>query len=62
MLTAVLEGEPGPHRDIVLFNAAGAILVGGAAPTLAEAVEVAAHSVDSGAARQKLQDLRAFLS
>ncbi len=62
MLTAVLEGEPGPHRDIVLLNAAGAILVGGAAPTLAEAVEVAAHSVDSGAARQKLQDLRAFLS
>ncbi len=62
MLTAVLEGESGPHRDIVLLNAAGAILVSGAAPTLAEAVEVAAHSVDSGAAREKLEQLRSFLS
>jgi anthranilate phosphoribosyltransferase len=52
---AVLGGEHGPHRDIVLLNAAAGLLVGGAAPTLADGLELAAHSIDSGAAAETLR-------
>lgn len=57
-LTAILEGEPGPRREIALANAAAAIYVGGQAPDLAAAVAVARAAVDSGAARQVLENLR----
>ncbi len=60
MLLAVLEGEPGPRRDIALLNAAGALVVGGAAPDLRAGIDVAAEAVDSGAAREKLEQLRAM--
>ena len=52
---AVLAGERGPHRDIVLLNAAAGILVGGAAGSLTEGLELAARSIDSGAASDTLQ-------
>jgi anthranilate phosphoribosyltransferase len=51
---AVLEGEPGPRRHLVLMNAGAAIFVGGRAGSLAEGVEKAAEAVDSGAARDLL--------
>lgn len=54
---AVLEGREGPQRDIVVLNAAGAILVGGKANKLANGVELAKQSIDSGAARKKLESL-----
>ncbi len=57
LLRAVLEGEAGPRRDIVLFNAAAGILAGGEGADWTEAVETAAHSIDSGAARKKLEAL-----
>jgi anthranilate phosphoribosyltransferase len=44
-------------RALVVANAAGALYVGGAAGTLLEAAELAAHSIDSGAALDKLQRL-----
>ncbi len=48
---AVLAGESGPRRDIVLLNAGAAIYVGGAAGSLADGVAKAAEAIDSGAAR-----------
>jgi anthranilate phosphoribosyltransferase len=57
---AVLEGETGPRRDIVLLNAAAAIYVGGAAASVSEGLGVAAHSIDSGAARRKLRAMVRF--
>jgi anthranilate phosphoribosyltransferase len=54
---AVLAGEPGPHRDIVLLNAAAAIYVGGLAADLEEGVAKAAAAVDSGAAANVLERL-----
>ncbi len=54
---AVLEGKRGPHRDLVLINAAAAIYVGGRAESLAEGVDKAAGSIDSGKAGELLDRL-----
>jgi anthranilate phosphoribosyltransferase len=51
---AVLAGEPGPRRDLVLLNAGAAIYVGGLAADLPEGVGKAVEAVDSGAARELL--------
>ncbi len=50
----VLAGAPGPHRDIVLLNAAAALVVVGRAADLAEGLDRAAESVDGGAAATAL--------
>ena len=60
LLTEALTGRPGPVRDIVVFNAGAALLVGGRATDLAGGVGLAAAAVDSGAARAKLDDLVAW--
>jgi len=57
---AILEGEKGPRRDIVLLNAAAGILVGGKASDLEEALEMARESIDSGRALEKLEQLVQF--
>ena len=63
LLEAILRGhDRTPRRDIVLLNAAAALVVAGLAPTLSEALEHAAASIDSGAASQVLDRLRAFHS
>jgi anthranilate phosphoribosyltransferase len=54
---AVLGGEAGPRRHLVLLNAGAAIYVGGKAESLAEGVEKAASAVDAGAARELLDRL-----
>ncbi|HWW66687.1 MAG TPA: anthranilate phosphoribosyltransferase [Solirubrobacterales bacterium] len=54
---AVLEGEQGARRDLVLLNAGAAIYVGGVAADLAEGVAKAAAAIDSGAAREVLERL-----
>jgi anthranilate phosphoribosyltransferase len=54
VVRAVLEGEEGPHRDLVLLNAGAAIYVGGGAESMAAGVEKAAASVDGGAALELL--------
>jgi anthranilate phosphoribosyltransferase len=53
----VLDGELGAPRDITLLNAAAALVVAEAAPSLPEAVELAARSIDTGAARDALDTL-----
>jgi anthranilate phosphoribosyltransferase len=53
----VLEGEPGAPRDIVELNAAAGLMVAGVAEDLAEGLESARHSIESGAARGKLEAL-----
>ncbi|WP_018869715.1 anthranilate phosphoribosyltransferase [Thioalkalivibrio sp. ALgr3] len=59
MLRDVLAGTPGPARDIVLLNAGAAIFVGGGAPSLEAGVRRAAEVIDSGAARERLEQLQA---
>jgi len=56
-LRTVLEGKSGPLRDIVLFNAAAALLVAGKAESLREGVDLAAQSIDSGKAKAVLDAL-----
>jgi len=56
----VLAAEAGPRRDIVLMNAAAAIVVGGKAHDFKEGVALAAQSIDSGAAAAKLANLIAL--
>ena len=60
LLRRVLEGAAGPHRDVVLLNAAAAIVAGQAAADLAEGIEKARVSIDSGAAHSKLEQLVAL--
>ncbi len=55
---AILAGEPGPRRDVVLLNAAAALLAAGAARSLKEGVGLAEQAIDSGAARRALYGLR----
>jgi anthranilate phosphoribosyltransferase len=56
----ILEGETGPKRDVVLVNAAAALLVAQKAADVKGGIELARESLDSGAARQKLHDVAAF--
>ena len=56
-IRAVLQGNQGPLRDIVLLNAAAALLVAGKAKTLREGVALAAQSIDSGKAIGVLEAL-----
>ncbi len=53
-LRALLQGEPGAYRDAVLYNAAAALMVAGAAATLVEGVEEAAEAIDKGLANALL--------
>ena len=52
---ALLEGAPGAYRDAVLLNAAAALVIADAAPDLRSGVDMARASIDSGAARDKVQ-------
>jgi anthranilate phosphoribosyltransferase len=52
---AVLAGEPGPPRDVVLLNAGAALEVAGVAADLAEGIELAAASIDEGRAAATLE-------
>jgi anthranilate phosphoribosyltransferase len=56
----VLDGEPGPQRDIVRANASAALVAAGKAETFLEGVALAVVSIDSGAAKRKVQALAAF--
>ena len=53
----LLSGEGGPVRDAVLLNSAGVLLASGAASTIHDGIQQAAQSIDSGAARQRLDAL-----
>jgi len=56
-LQGVLDGKPGPFRDVALFNAAAALVVAGKVKSLKEGVALGAKSLDSGAAAARLKQL-----
>ena len=60
IIRRILAGEPGPKRDMVVVNAAAALVAGGKARELEEGAQLAAHSIDSRAAAGKLQALAAL--
>ncbi len=62
IIRAVLSGEKSPRRDVVLLNSAAALVAAGRAEHLAQAVPLAAKSIESGAAAQKLEALARFSS
>jgi anthranilate phosphoribosyltransferase len=59
---AILQGHKGPPRDVVLLNAAAGLVVADAAPDLTAGLELAAQSINSGAALDKLRQLQRFAS
>ncbi|MGO8919698.1 MAG: anthranilate phosphoribosyltransferase [Stellaceae bacterium] len=59
-MVVMLDGRPGPLRDVVLLNAAAALIVAGRARDLKEGVAEAARSIDSGGAKRALERLVAI--
>ena len=57
---AVLKGEKSPRRDVVLLNAAAALVAAGKAQDFNAGIRLAENSIDSGAALDKLQALARF--
>jgi len=57
IIRSLFKGEKGPKRDILLLNAAFAIMAGGKAKTPPEGIKLAAEAIDSGAALKKLTQL-----
>ena len=57
VLTALLDGAAGPYRDIVLLNAAAAVVVSDRADDLAQGAALAAAAIDEGRARAALDAL-----
>jgi anthranilate phosphoribosyltransferase len=55
MLLAVLSGETGPARDVVLLNTAAALYAANVSPTIAQGIQAARTALDSGAAKAKLE-------
>src|ERR1700674_817933 len=60
VIRAILAGKKGPPRDIVVANAAAAIVAAGRAADFLEGAQLAAASIDSGEALRKLDALIAF--
>jgi anthranilate phosphoribosyltransferase len=56
----IFEGEPGPRRDVVVMNGAAALVITGMADNFQAGVDIASRALSSGAAREKLQELRKF--
>jgi anthranilate phosphoribosyltransferase len=56
----VLEGERGAKRDVVVMNAAAALVAAGATENFREGAQLAARAISSGKAAEKLAELAAF--
>jgi len=56
----ILSGEKGGAREVVLLNAAAALMAAGRAESFEDGLRLAAESIDSGAARDKLESLVRF--
>jgi anthranilate phosphoribosyltransferase len=54
---AILDGEKGPRRDIVLLNAAASLLIAGSVATIPDGIAMAAEAIDSGRAKTVLATL-----
>ncbi len=57
VLRHILEGKRGPDRDVVVMNAAAALLAGNRAPNLKQGARLAEEAIDGGQAREKLEGL-----
>jgi len=57
IVRGVLQGDKGPARDVVLLNGGAALYVGGSAATIQDGMRLAAESIDSGRASEKLARL-----
>jgi anthranilate phosphoribosyltransferase len=62
IIRAILGGEKSSRRDVVLLNAAAALVAAGKADRIADAIPLASRSIDSGAAAGKLEALARFTS
>src|SRR5260370_36524475 len=62
LIRRILEGEAGPARDMVVVNAAAALVAAGVAADFREAAGLASFVISSGAASEKLASLAAFTS
>ncbi len=62
IIRSVLSGDKSPRRDVVLLNAAAALVAAGREDHLDKAIVLAQHSLDSGKAKSKLENLAAFTS
>jgi len=62
MTLDVLQGKPGSKRNIVILNAAAAIVTGGKADDLHQGIDIAADAIDSGRALEKLEALKEMTS
>jgi len=60
ILKGILQGKKGPRREIVLINAAACLAAAGLAEDLKEGIKIAEDSIDSGKAKEKLEQLIAF--
>ena len=60
LVRRILSGAPGPQRDVVLMNAAAAIVAGDKARNLQEGANLAAEAIDSGRALERLDQLMKF--
>lgn len=58
MALEVLKGKDGARRDVVLLNSAFGLIAGGKANTIQQGIELAAKSIDSGMALEKLERLK----
>jgi len=62
IIRSILGGEKSPRRDVVVLNAAAALVAAGRADRIGDAIPLAARSIDSGAAAGKLEALARFTS
>ena len=60
MLLSALDGAPSPARNVVLLNAGAALYSANIAPNLRDGIELARSAIESGAARQKVDEFAAF--
>ena len=60
IIKEILAGKKGPRQDLVLVNASAAIVAGGRAKDFKEGVKIAKESIESGKAKQKLEQLIEF--
>ena len=60
LIRRILEGEAGPPRDIVVINAASALVAAGVSENFRDAADMARAAIDSGKARKTLAKLKAF--
>ncbi len=56
-MRALLDGEGGPIRDYVLLNSAGVLLVGDLVSNIRDGVQLAAQTIDCGAAKDRMESM-----